>query len=190
MPAAIEGGGSRRKPHPAQGSARSRRRWRTGAPVKLLLRVDYDTFLRGAPIDGETCELVGYGPISMSAVRQLLEVGDPFVAAILTKAERIVGVAHLGRKPTAYQKTALEWLYPSCAALGCPHQARLQTDHRIEWSKTHFTMFDLLDQLCERDHWLKTHEGWSLVPGVGKRPFVPPTDPRHPRNNPSAQAAA
>jgi hypothetical protein len=34
--------------------------------------------------------------------------------------------------------------------------------------------------LGRRHHALKTHEGWSLVEGRGKRAFVPPGDPRHP----------
>ncbi|MGH9028233.1 MAG: DUF222 domain-containing protein, partial [Acidimicrobiales bacterium] len=63
----------------------------SGAPVKLLVRIDYDTFLRGVPVEGETCELVGYGPVSVSAIRELIETGDPFVAAILTRGKKLVG---------------------------------------------------------------------------------------------------
>jgi hypothetical protein len=55
-------------------------------PLKLLVRIDYDTWLRGFPRDGETCELVGYGPVTVSAVQDLVEMGDPFVAAILSEA--------------------------------------------------------------------------------------------------------
>jgi Domain of unknown function (DUF222) len=171
-------------PQPVGGGPSGRPR--RGAPLKLLLRVDYDTWLRGFPLPGETCELVGYGPVSMAAVHHLVEMGDPFVAAVLTKAKAVVGVAHLGRRPNAHQQTALEWLYPSCAARGCPVQGRLQADHRVDWAQTHFTTLDYLDLLCEHDHQLKTRYGWALVNGTGKRPFVPPDDPRHPRNQPQA----
>ena len=160
-------------------------RHRRGAPVKLLLRVDYDCFLRGFPVDGETCELVGYGPVSVSAVRDLVAMGDPFVAAILTRGKAVVGVAHLGRRPNAHQRTALEWMYPACAVRGCPARARLEFDHRIDWSMTHVTMLDTLDRLCEHHHGLKTRYGWALVEGTTKRPFVAPDDPRHPRRRPS-----
>jgi hypothetical protein len=102
------------------------------------------------------------------------------VAAILTRGQALVGAAHLGRQPTATQQSALEWLYPTCAAEGCPVQTRLERDHRVDWSKTHYTVLDLLDRLCSHHHDLKTRENWALAPGVGKRPFVPPTDPRHP----------
>jgi hypothetical protein len=37
---------------------------------------------------------------------------------------------------------------------------------------------------CGHDHDLKTNHGWSLVEGTGRRAFVPPEDPRHPRNKP------
>jgi hypothetical protein len=157
-------------------------RRRRGAPVKLLVRIDYDTWLRGVVREGETCELVGYGPVAVSAVRDLVDTGDPFVAAILTKGRELVGVAHLGRRPSAHQQSALEWLYPSCAVEDCSAQARLEADHRVDWARTHYTVLDLLDLLCHHHHALKTRENWALVAGSGKRAFVPPSDPRHPRH--------
>jgi hypothetical protein len=164
---------------------RAPRRRRRGAPVKLLIRVDLETLMRGFPVDGDTCDLVGYGPISVSAVHKLIEDGDPFVAAILTKGKQLAGVAHLGRQPTAHQRSYLQWIYPTCASQGCPASAEhLEIDHRIDWSATHLTLIDWLDGLCRHDHLKKTRYGWSLVDGVGKRPFVPPTDPRHPRYKP------
>jgi hypothetical protein len=165
----------------AAGKGRRRRRKRRGAPVKLLIRVDYDTWVRGFALTGETCELVGYGPIPVSVARDLCATGDPFVAAILTKGRALVGVAHLGRHPTAFQQTALEWLYPTCAAQGCTVRARLERDHELDWSRTHFTMLDHLDLLCRHHHRLKTVHNWGLVDGRGKRAFVSPQDPRHPR---------
>lgn len=157
-----------------------RRRDPRGAKAKLIFRIDYDTWLRGAPVDGETCELVGYGPVPVSVVDELLATGDPFVTAVLTKAKALVGSVHFGRYPTAHQQTALEWLYPTCAAVGCSAQARLQRDHEIDWSRTHFTVFEHLDLLCAHHHALKTRQNWALVKGRGKRDFVPPTDRRHP----------
>jgi hypothetical protein len=118
----------------------------------------------------------------------LLRTGSPFLTALIAKAERIVGVAHLGRAPTAKQQTALEWMYPTCAVAGCSQSVRLQRDHRVDWSKTRITVLDLLDLLCSFHHGRKTTKGWGLVEGRGKRDFVPPEDPRHPRhaNDPPA----
>ena len=45
---------------------------------------------------------------------------------------------------------------------------------------------DILDCLCRFHHAKKTREGWAFVDGVGKRAFVAPDDPRHPRHRPAA----
>ena len=111
----------------------------------------------------------------------IIETGDPFLKAVVTKGKDVIGVAHLGRRPNAYQRSALDWLFPTCAAEGCGvRSCFLQTDHRADWAQTHVTIFELLDRLCRRHHGLKTNEGWRLVEGKGKRAFVPPDDPRHP----------
>ena len=148
---------------------------------KIIVRVDLPALLRGRPAEGEVCEVAGYGPVAVSAVRDLMDTGDPFLAAVATKGQAVVGVAHLGRRPTAHQKTALEWLYPTCAVEGCAAVAFLEVDHREDWASSHRTVLDLLDRLCSHHHDLKTREGWALVRGRGKREFVPPDDPRHPR---------
>jgi hypothetical protein len=138
--------------------------------------------LRGYPLAGEVAELVGFGPVAVSAIRDLIDSGDPFLTAVATKGVDVVGVAHLGRRPTAHQRTALEWLYPTCAVQGCSAVARLEMDHREDWAATHFTLLSLIDRLCSHHHRLKTRENWALVEGRGKRAFVPPADLRHPRH--------
>ena len=157
--------------------------------AKLLIRVDFDTLLRGYPIDGETCEIAGVGPVAVAAVREIAESGDAFLAGIVTGGEQVLGVAHFGRKALARQATALEWINPTCAADGCTQHARLQTDHRDPWARSKVTLLDLLDRLCDHHHALKTLHDWALVDGRGKRAFVPPADLRHPtrtRGDPAA----
>ena len=61
---------------------------------------------------------------------------------------------------------------------------RIEFDHRQEWRETHHTRLDEGDGLCGHCHDLKTRFGWALVAGTGKRPIVPPDDPRHPKNKP------
>ena len=156
-------------------------------PAKVIARVDLPALLRGYPTDGEVCEIAGFGPVATSAVRDLIDTADPFLAAVVTAGEEVVGVAHLGRRPTAAQRTALEWLYPTCAAEGCTATAWLEVDHRVDWAETHMTVFDLLDRLCSHHHDLKTLDGWALVAGRGKRAFVPPGDRRHPQHSAGSQ---
>ena len=151
-----------------------------GVGAKVIVRVDLDTLLRGYPIDGETCEVAGM-PVAASAVEDALACGSAFLAAVVTRAERLVRFVHFGRRPTAGQQTGLEWIYPTCAVEGCGQTARLQRDHRVDWATSKITMFDLLDLLCPFHHGLKTTKNWALVEGRGNRAFVPPDDPRHPR---------
>lgn len=151
--------------------------------VKIIARVDLPALLRGYPVEGEMCEIAGFGPVAASAIRDLIDTADPFLAAVATAGESVVGVAHLRRRPRATQRTALEWLYPRCAVDGCSATTFLETDHRVAWAESHLTVFDLLDRLCSHHHDRKTLDGWALVEGRGKRAFVPPEDPRHPRHS-------
>ena len=143
---------------------------RSSRDTKVLVQVDL-----------EVCEIAGFGPVPVSVVKDLLAQGDTFLAAVITKGVAVTGVAHLGRSHTAYQRTALQWLYPICAVEGCSALAR-QIDHRNDWAKTHTTLFDDADPYCKHHHDLKTYGGWGLVDGRGKRAFVSPDDPRHPNN--------
>ena len=149
--------------------------------TKVLVRVDLEALFRDYPIQGEVCEIAGFGPVPVSVVKDLLAQGDTFMAAVITKGVAVTGVVHLGRSHTAYQRTALQWLYPICAAEGCSALAR-EIDHRHDWAKTHKTLFEDADPYCHHHHYLKTYEGWALVEGTGKRAFVPPGDPQHPNN--------
>lgn len=154
-----------------------------GGPVKVIVRVDLDVLLRGVALEGELCEIKGYGPVPVSLIEDLLATGNAWLVAALTQAEQVKSVSLARRRPNTAQKTALEFIYPECAVRGCNVRGGLQADHREDWAKTHFTALDLLDSLCRYHHGLKTHKGWALVEGRGKRDFVPPGDPRHPRHS-------
>ncbi|MGI8683703.1 MAG: hypothetical protein ACR2MO_01120, partial [Acidimicrobiales bacterium] len=89
------------------------------SPAKVVVRIDWDALVRGWPIDGEVCEIAGLGPVPVAAVRRMIESGDAFLAAVVTRGVDVVNVAHLGRRPTAYQQTGLDWRSPECTTLGC-----------------------------------------------------------------------
>jgi Domain of unknown function (DUF222) len=160
------------------------RRW-SNPRYLALLRVDA-TALRRGRVDGEElCEIAGVGPVPVTVARDLL--GEAIVKLVITRGVDVANVTHLGRGPTTAQKIALMWANPTCIAEGC-HRRRIEYDHRKPWSQTRHTRLDELDPLCDYHHDLKTRLGWALVPGTGKRPFVPPDDPRHPRHH-SVRAA-
>jgi hypothetical protein len=157
--------------------------------AKVIARIDAPALLTGVVADGEVCEIAGIGPVAVSAVREILDRGG-FLAAVITKSEEVLGVAHLGRAPTAKQRTALEWLYPTCGNEGCPNTHHLQIDHREDWSTKKLTLLDWLDRLCPHCHDLKTRHNWALIAGTGPRPLVPPDDPRHPHHDRHARTPA
>ena len=78
------------------------------------------------------------------------------------------------KQARAVQRTALEWLYPTCAVQGCTTTAWLEIDHRLDWASSHLTVFDLLDRLCSHHHDLKTHHGYRLTGPPGNRTWHPP----------------
>ncbi len=158
---------------------------RVPVPAKIIVRIDWDAFVRGYPSDGEMSEIAGLGPVPVSLVRSMAHSGDPFLAAVVTTGTDVATVAHLGRRPTAAQRTALEWLGLTCSREGCD-RSDVEIDHRFDFSKYKITALWLLDPLCGHDHWLKTVRGWALVRGIGKREMVPPGHPDHPNSHPDA----
>lgn len=126
------------------------------------------------------CEIAGLGPVPVALVKQIIASGDAFLAAVVTKGVDVATVAHLGRRPTAHQRTALEFRDPECDVLGCSATAGLEMDHTVPWAASRVTLLAWLEHLCRHHHRLKSTQGWELVPGTGKRPMVPPDDPRHP----------
>ena len=104
---------------------------------------------------------------------------------VITKGVDVLNVTHLGRGPNTAQKIALLWQSTTCTRLDCNRKARLEQDHKYgyEYAQTNHTRLDETEPLCDPDHDLKTYHGWTLVEGKGKRPMVPPEDPRHPRHS-------
>jgi hypothetical protein len=159
---------------------RRKRRRRADSPTYLaLLRIDFAALQRGYTQGDEICEIAGIGPIPVSRARELL--GDAVIKLIATRGQQVANVTHYGRKPSTAQRMALLWNTPSCSVAGCNHSI-VEIDHRNDWHTTHRTRLEDLDPLCPHHHRLKTHRGWALVAGTGKRPMVPPGDPRHPDN--------
>ena len=142
-----------------------------------LLRVDYEALVRGAVEGEERCEIGGIGPVPVRVARELLN--ESVLKLVVTRGVDVANLTHLGRGPSAAQRIALLWASPTCAAEGC-NAVRTEVDHRVEWAETHHTRLDELDPLCRHHHDRKTYDGWALVEGTGKRPMVPPGDPRHP----------
>jgi len=145
-----------------------------GPPATILVRAYLSAILRGETIAGETCEIDGLGPVPVEALLELLP--QAAIDLILTDGVDVFNVTHFGRRANARQQTVLDWFGGQCSRLGCTATRRLQVDHRIDWSTIKITELRNLDWVCPDCHRRKTHEGWALVPGKGKRRMVPPDD--------------
>ncbi len=151
-------------------------------PAKIVgvIRADLEALQRGWVEGEETCEIRGLGPIPVGVARDLL--GDAALKLVITKGVDVVNVTHLGRAPTVAQQVALWWRSPTCTVKGCNRTQFVQNDHRIDWAETKHTALEEIDPLCTHHHDLKTHKGWALIAGTGKRAIVAPDDPRHPNH--------
>ncbi|HEX2381206.1 MAG TPA: hypothetical protein VHI95_01110 [Acidimicrobiales bacterium] len=68
------------------------------------------------------------------------------------------------------------------------NRTRLEFDHRTPWAQTHHTRIHDLQGPCHFHHRQKTVHACELVDGTGKRPVVPPHDPRHPNHTTNNKA--
>jgi hypothetical protein len=153
-----------------------------------LVRVDHAALVRGWTEDDEICEVAGLGPIPVRVARELL--GDSLLYVLVTKGSAVATTVNLARGPTQAQRIALLWAQGiECQVEGCTNTI-IQIDHTDDWAITHHTVLDELSNKCTYHHWLKTTQGWDLIAGTGKRPMVPPTDPRHPRHHHGARRVA
>jgi len=163
------------------GAGDAPRRGRTGSrrsdrDVKVIVRVDASALERGHAVDGECCEIAGIGSVPVSVVQEWVS-GDAFKAAIVVDGTDIRSVVHLGRRPIALQRTALEWLGADrCSIRGCSSSARLEIDHTADWATTRRTALDDLTPVCGHHHDLKTYEGYEFGPldTDGRRELIPP----------------
>jgi 5-methylcytosine-specific restriction endonuclease McrA len=150
-----------------------------GNNVKVIVLVDHQALLRGHTLAGETSEIAGIGPVSVTAVRQILR-DDPFLAVAIRNGRDIVNVAHHGRGLNAHQRTAIEATGLRCTNQACNQTIAIEIDHRVAYATNNETKLDNQDPLCGGCHRLKTHHGHHLEPGTGPRRLLPPGHPDNP----------
>jgi hypothetical protein len=140
--------------------------------AKVIIRVDAPALRRCHTLPGETCDIAGYGPITIADLQELLP--DAAIEVVITNGRDAFNVTSLTRHTTAHQQTVLDLLKIGCTTERCDGIGRLQIDHRVDWHKIHVTELRNLDWLCPHCHDLKTTKGWLLEPGTGKRRMFPP----------------
>src|SRR5205814_9143890 len=117
---------------------------------KIIATISHDALVRGHTEAGETCEVAGVGSVPVDTVKAMME--DAFLAAVVTDGVDVYNVAHLGRKPTAHQRTALEARGKQCEVPGCGSTMSLELHHLNQWAKTYETSLRSLAWVCKRNH--------------------------------------
>jgi hypothetical protein len=151
----------------------------TWEPAKVIVKVDLGALLRGELLPGEVCEIAGQGPIAVDDAWQAVE-GGAFVAGLLMDGTAIERLHHFGRRPSALQRTGLEWHRGlQCSIRGCTSTARLEVDHVAEWATSQVTDLRELALACGLHHDMKTYQGFRFgePDADGKRPLLPPGEP-------------
>ncbi len=154
---------------------------RRGSGYEVMVRVDHSALVRGYALDGETCELAGFGPVSPQVVADIMERWRPVPTRPSSPRARTWWAwPTWAGAPTPTSARPWTGSTPACAVEGCGVRSQYcQTDHRADWAQAHVTVFELLDRLCKIHHDLKTYQGWGLVAGKGNEGL------RAPRGRPS-----
>ena len=84
-----------------------------GSPTKIIVRVDLDALLRGVPMEGELCEIDGYGSVAISVIEDLIAGGNTFLAAALVRNHKLTGVHDHGPDPTPTRRRHWSSFTPS-----------------------------------------------------------------------------
>jgi hypothetical protein len=141
-------------------------------PAMVIAVIDHAIFERGYALPGERHYIEGIGPVPVTWIEQLMN--DAFIAAVVTKGTDIASVVHLGRFPTALQKTALHVRDPKCVIPGCEQTEHLEVDHVPDFSQTHHTTLPELARECALHHDQRTYQGAVLTGGPGNWHWQPP----------------
>jgi hypothetical protein len=154
--------------------ATANKRGRPRPNVTLNVIADWTAMIRGHTVDGETCELDGFGPIPVSLARMLAD--DCYLRVLLTDGTNITHVAHASRYIPAHLRTALEIRDTECAFDGCHHNTGLQIDHNQPVETQGPTALWNLHRLCWWHHLQKTIHDWRLTGPPGHLTYCTPAE--------------
>lgn len=126
---------------------RKPKRPRRNPATELIVLADLSGLARGHTVPGETCEIVGFGPVPVEAIREL--IGDAALRIVLKDGVDIRTVAHSKRTINQILQTALLANGWSCDNPDCPHRHRLERDHVRALTNGGLTEFFNLRPLCK-----------------------------------------
>lgn len=144
----------------------------TKLPAMVIAVIDHAVFERGFALPGERHYIEGIGSVPIQHIEELMQ--DALIAALVMKGSDVGRGVHLGRHPTALQRTALHVRDPECVIPGCEETEHLEIDHIPEWNQTHHTTVTELARECSLHHDQRTYQGAILSGGPGNWEWQPP----------------
>jgi hypothetical protein len=142
--------------------------------VTLNIIIDWPAAIRGYTIDGETCELDGFGPIPVALAQMLAD--DCYLRILVRNGTDITHIAHANRHIPAPLRTALEIRDTECAFDGCHTSHSLQIDHNQPIEAQGPTALWNLHRLCWWHHLQKTIHDWRLTGPPGHLTYCTPAE--------------
>jgi hypothetical protein len=146
-----------------------------------LLRADIESLRRGRSRVTRSASSPASARSRSTVARELL--GDAVLKLVITKGVDVANVTHLGRSPTVAQQVALWWQSPMCTAEAARARGASRTTTSSAGKKPNAPGRRDRPALHPRPR-PQDRPRLALVEGTGKRPFVPPDDPRHPNIEP------
>lgn len=147
----------------------------SGPRAMVQVKVDHSALLRGYIEGGETCEIVGVGPVPVATAREL--ASDCFLTGIVTDGVDINSVSSPTRTIPARLRVALEDRDPVCVVPACNNRRFLEIDHITPVTEGGPTCLSNLARLCSYHHGLKTYRGYRLSGKAGAWIWEPPRPP-------------
>lgn len=141
-----------------------------GSAMRAMLTADLAALRDGCLQGEQTCEIAGFGTVSLSVARDLL--GDALLAVVLRDGKDVVNVTHLGDF-TDVQRDAI-WARAGgvCEVPGCGVTSGLEIDHDHERQHGGASNIANGSLKCWADHQLKTHGTKRLIGPPGRRAWV------------------
>ena len=129
-----------------------------GADVVYV--VDLDAQVRGYTLPGETCHIIGGGPVPLSVVKEQLR--DAFIKVALHDGTKVETIVHYGRRRPALLQSVLDLGPPpdfdgvTCVVERCDRRYYHQWDHADPFTNGGPTSAENLQPLCWTHHQEKT----------------------------------
>lgn len=139
--------------------------------VDAVLLVDYSALKRGYRQPGETVEIAGCGPVSVSMARELLD--HSMLRVLVVDGVDVKTVTSKTRYWNSEVRAALEVRDQHCVVPGCGSRFRLELDHVTRFSEGGETSLVNGRRLCPHHH-RQLSKGFRLVGELGNWRWLAP----------------